>query len=58
MLRARGYREVVLWVLEDNTEARRFYEAMGFHVDGAFKMVELGKPLKAIRYAKAMAMAA
>ncbi len=58
MLQARGYREVVLWVLEDNVEARRFYEAMGFHIDGAFKMVELGKSLKAIRYAKTMVLAA
>ena len=52
LLQARGYRAVVLWVLEDNTEARRFYEALGFQVDGAFKMVELGQPLKAIRYIK------
>jgi ribosomal protein S18 acetylase RimI-like enzyme len=58
MFQARSYREVVLWVLEDNTEARRFYEAMGFRVDGAFKMVELGKPLKVIRYAKTLAIAA
>lgn len=58
MLQARGYREVVLWVLEDNTEARRFYEAMSFHSDGAFKMVELGKSLKAIRYTKTMGLAA
>jgi ribosomal protein S18 acetylase RimI-like enzyme len=41
MLQARGYREVVLWVLKDNTEAQRFYEAMDFHIDGTFKMVEL-----------------
>jgi ribosomal protein S18 acetylase RimI-like enzyme len=57
MLQARGYRDVVLWVLEDNLEARRFYEALGFQVDGAFKMVELGKPLKAIRYTKTMVLA-
>lgn len=45
---------MVLWVLEVNQDARRFYEAMGFRLDGMFKMVELGKPLKAVRYAKAM----
>jgi hypothetical protein len=42
----------VLWVFEANTEARCFYEAMGLRTDGALKMVELGKPLKAIRYTK------
>jgi ribosomal protein S18 acetylase RimI-like enzyme len=58
MLQARGYRDVVLWVLEDNTEARYFYEVMGFRVDGAFKLVELGKPLKAIRHQKLLAATA
>ena len=58
MLQTRCDREVVLWVLEDNAEARRFYESMGFRVDSAFKMVELGDPLKAIRYAKTMAATA
>ncbi len=54
MLQARGHREVVLWVLEGNSAARRFYEAVGFALDGASKMVELGKPLKAVRYKKAL----
>jgi ribosomal protein S18 acetylase RimI-like enzyme len=54
MLRSRGYRDVVLWVLEGNANARRFYEAMGFRPDEAFKILELGKPLKAIRYKKAL----
>ncbi len=54
MLQSRGYRDVVLWVLEGNTSARRFYEAMGFCLDSASKILELGKPMKAIRYKKAM----
>ena len=54
MLKSRGYQDVVLWVLEDNMDARRFYEKMGFSLDGMYKMVELGKPLKAVRYRKAM----
>ncbi len=54
MLQARGHREVVLWVLEGNSAARRFYEAVGFALDGASKIVELGKPLKAVRYKKAL----
>jgi GNAT superfamily N-acetyltransferase len=55
ILHDRGCREVVLWVLEDNMEARYFYEAMGFHQDGATKLTELGKPLKVVRYAKKLA---
>ena len=57
MLLSRGYRDIVLWVFEGNTDARRFYEAMGFCVDGAFKTLELGKSLKAVRYKKSVATA-
>ncbi|MFN2465681.1 MAG: N-acetyltransferase family protein [Candidatus Dormibacteria bacterium] len=34
-LRGEGYREVILWVLEGNDRARRFYEAGGWQPDGA-----------------------
>jgi ribosomal protein S18 acetylase RimI-like enzyme len=54
ILRSRGYNEIVLWVLAENRDARRFYEKMGFSLDGMSKMVELGKPLKAVRYRKLM----
>jgi len=57
MLLSRGYRDIVLWVFEGNTDARRFYEAMGFCVDGAFKTLELGESLKAVRYKKSVATA-
>jgi L-amino acid N-acyltransferase YncA len=30
ILLARGFRKIVLWVLEGNTAARSFYEAMAF----------------------------
>ena len=33
-LRAEGFREAVLWVLEDNPRARRFYEREGWVLDG------------------------
>ena len=55
MLLSRGYRDIVLWVFEGNTDARRFYETMGFRVDDTFKTVELGITLKAIRYRKSVA---
>jgi ribosomal protein S18 acetylase RimI-like enzyme len=32
-----GYETVTLWVLSSNGGARRFYEAMGFSLDGAAK---------------------
>jgi ribosomal protein S18 acetylase RimI-like enzyme len=54
MLKSRGYKEAVLWVLEGNQQARRFYEAMGFRLDGGIKDVNLGTPLKAVRYRKAL----
>jgi len=31
----RGFAEVTLWVLEENRNARRFYEKSGFRLDGA-----------------------
>ncbi len=34
-LRQQGFTEVVLWVLEGNHRARRFYEAGGWRADGA-----------------------
>jgi ribosomal protein S18 acetylase RimI-like enzyme len=35
--RRRGYREVTLWVLEENSSARRAYEKIGFRDDGGRK---------------------
>ena len=32
--RTRGFAEVVLWVLESNERARRFYNSVGFRPDG------------------------
>jgi ribosomal protein S18 acetylase RimI-like enzyme len=37
-LRALGYVEATLWVLRANQQARAFYEARGFAVDGAAKV--------------------
>lgn len=51
-LQSRGCQDIVLWVLEDNAAARQFYEAMGFHLDGESRIVELGKPLTVVRYKK------
>ena len=32
-----GFSKVMLWVFEDNTRARRFYEAHGFTTSGKTK---------------------
>ncbi len=52
VLASRHYLQAVLWVLEGHAGARRFYEAMGFEVDGASKTLNPRAPLKAIRYRK------
>ncbi|HXG77611.1 MAG TPA: GNAT family N-acetyltransferase [Gaiellaceae bacterium] len=36
-LRAEGFREAVLWVLEDNPRTRRYYELAGWSFDGGTK---------------------
>jgi ribosomal protein S18 acetylase RimI-like enzyme len=46
-----GFEEAVLWVLEDNPRARRFYEAAGWRLDGATKEdVFLGVGVTEVRY--------
>ena len=50
-LRELGHREAVLWVLDDNPRARRFYEREGWHADGARKRDEfLGVEVEEVRY--------
>ena len=53
-LGARGHKVVTLWVLEKNIAARKFYEAMGFTLDGATKEVRIGTTLKTVRYRKSI----
>ncbi|MCL1873661.1 MAG: GNAT family N-acetyltransferase [Clostridiales bacterium] len=47
MLNSRGYQEIIIWVLEENKRARRFYEKYGFRFDGAKKEIKIDKPLVA-----------
>jgi GNAT superfamily N-acetyltransferase len=50
-LRSAGFEEAVLWVLDDNPRARRFYEAAGWTTDGAAKDYELlGTRATIVRY--------
>jgi len=49
-VRRRGFATVVLWVLERNAEARKFYHALGFIADGHAKDDEEG--VREVRYRK------
>jgi len=46
-----GYNSVILWTLEENTRARKFYEKCGFLPEFK-KEITIGKPLIEIRYKK------
>jgi RimJ/RimL family protein N-acetyltransferase len=51
-----GYLQVTLWVLDGNARARRFYEAAGFHPDGAVEEDDRsGFALREVRYRKELA---
>lgn len=41
-LASQGYRDIFLWVLEENRRARAFYERMGFRVGGACREDVIG----------------
>jgi GNAT superfamily N-acetyltransferase len=50
-LRSRGYAAVTLWVLDTNERASSFYEALGWHQDGATKTERRpGLELHEVRY--------
>jgi len=53
----RGYEVVTLWSLASNSSARRFYEAMGFSLDGATKTEKTsdGSELQEVRFRKRVA---
>jgi ribosomal protein S18 acetylase RimI-like enzyme len=54
-LRALGFDEATLWVLEDNPRARRFYESGGWRLDGATRTgTHLGLETREVRYRKAL----
>lgn len=48
-----GFRYAVLWVFQDNTPSREFYEAHGWRHDGLVHRYELGEQeLPEVRYAR------
>lgn len=53
-LRKKGYQRIFIWVLEDNLNARNFYEKHNYQFDGSIKDIRIGKVLQEIRYLKAI----
>ena len=52
-LRGLGYGKVVLWVLDGNRRAQRFYESAGWAADGEQRTIEfVGETIAEVRYAK------
>lgn len=50
-MRSRGHRAAVLWVLDRNDRARRFYEKGGWQHDGASKIEDVwGVSVRELRY--------
>jgi GNAT superfamily N-acetyltransferase len=54
-LRAAGFPEAILWVLEDNPRTRRFYEQSGWRLDGEpHEQTFLETPVRVVRYRTAL----
>jgi ribosomal protein S18 acetylase RimI-like enzyme len=51
-LKKRHYSKITLWVLEENINARKFYEKNGFKHDGTVKEITIGNKLNEYRYEK------
>jgi GNAT superfamily N-acetyltransferase len=49
-----GYQSIVLWVLRDNTRARRFYQRAGFAPDGATNVLERLGGVHEVRYRRTL----
>jgi hypothetical protein len=50
-----GFGQVILWVLDSNARARRFYEAGGWLADGAAKRDDsFGVPMNEVRYRRSL----
>jgi ribosomal protein S18 acetylase RimI-like enzyme len=55
-MRDAGYRDAILYVLDDNPRARRFYEREGWALDGGTKRDELlGLEVTELRYRRNLA---
>lgn len=53
-LHQQGFDSIIVWALEDNARACRFYEKCGYVADGTKKEINIGKPLTEIRFRKSL----
>ncbi len=52
-LRRLGHQDAILWVLDDNPKARRFYALAGWSLDGTARGIHIfGFDVSEVRYAK------
>lgn len=49
-LNVKGFKKIILWVLDTNIKAISFYERFGFVFEGKSKIEFLAKPIKELRY--------
>ncbi len=49
-IRASGFKRVILWVMEENLRACRFYEKYGFSKTDKILDAELGRPIRDVMY--------
>jgi RimJ/RimL family protein N-acetyltransferase len=53
-IKQKGYKRIMLWVIEDNFRARKFYEKNQFCHDGTKIQVERGKQLSELLYIRSI----
>ncbi|MCD6322299.1 MAG: GNAT family N-acetyltransferase, partial [Clostridiales bacterium] len=49
-IKAGGFKRVILWAMEENLRARRFYEKYGFSKTDKILDAELGRPIRDVMY--------
>ena len=55
LLAQRGYEDATLWVLEENSQARQFYEGARWRFDGTRQTIDVGgHDLSEVRYFKSL----
>ncbi len=54
-LKEKGYHRVTLWVFEDSTGSRRFYEKLGFKPEDCTRPTRIDQNISLIRYVKELA---
>jgi len=49
-IKAHGFKRVILWAMEENLRARRFYEKYGFSKTDKILDAEFGRPIRDVMY--------